>query len=181
MRAGLQRPDVRARVREDMHGRGFTLVETPRFFGHDSLPGPRKGAHLRPDDRKGWRKFPGLAQYRGWLERILRDALPDEPLSLASLEFRHEAAGTEEDEVDRWHVDGSYLRTVFTLYGPATIYREGRAERSVPGGRTLVMTAMDRARALGVHCTLHRRPGAGPERAVLIGSFVPRPEDELTT
>ncbi|MFI5460716.1 MAG: hypothetical protein ACHRXM_35330 [Isosphaerales bacterium] len=41
-------------------------------------------------------------------------------------------------------------------------------------GQTLVLTALDRARALGVPCTLHRRPGAGPERAVIVCSFEPR-------
>jgi len=34
---------------------------------------------------------------------------------------------------------------------------------SAPDGQTLLMTAMDRARVVGVPCTLHRRPGAGPE------------------
>ena len=33
---------------------------------------------------------------------------------------------------------------------------------------------MDRARAKGVRCTLHRRPGSGPERAVVVCSFEPR-------
>jgi hypothetical protein len=78
--------------------------------------------------------------------------------------------------VDKLHADGSYLRSVFTLYGPATIYRDQGAERPVLCGQTLLMTAMDRARARGVPCTLHRRPGAGPERAVIVGSFEPRPE-----
>src|SRR5262249_25537648 len=54
--------------------------------------------------------------------------------------------------------------------------RDGDAQRPVPRGQTLLMTAMDRARALGVPCTLHRRPGPGPERAVIVCSFEPRPE-----
>jgi hypothetical protein len=38
------------------------------------------------------------------------------------------------------------------------------------------MTAQNRARALRIPCTLHRRPGAGPERAVVVCSFEPRAE-----
>ena len=64
-------------------------------------------------------------------------------------------------------------------------YREGGtdllklldAELPVPRGQTLLLTALDRARALRLHCTLHRRPGAGPERAVIVGSFEPRLHD----
>ena len=97
-------------------------------------------------------------------------------MSLDSLEFRHEPAGSEDQQVDRLHADGSYLRSVCTLYGPATVYRDGNVERSVLDGYTLLMTALGRARAVGRPCTLHRRPGAGPERAVLVCSFEPRPE-----
>ena len=53
-------------------------------------------------------------------------------------------------------------------------HREAAAIESVPAGQTLLMTAMDRARARGVHCTLHRRPGTGAERAVIVCSFEPR-------
>ena len=100
--------------------------------------------------------------------------LPDEPLILEALEYRHEPAGYADKTVDALHADGSYLRAIYTLYGPTTVYRDGKVERSVPEGQTLVMTAMARARALGVPCTLHRRPGAGPERAVIVSSFEPR-------
>ena len=62
------------------------------------------------------------------------------------------------------------------LYGPTTVYRDGRAERSVPDGQTLLMTAQDRTKAVRVPCTLHRRPGAGPERAVIVCSFERRPD-----
>ena len=110
------------------------------------------------------------------MEGLLGAALPEEAVSLASLEFRHEPAGLEDPEVDRLHADGSYIRSVCTLYGPGTVYRDGREERPVPDGQTLLMTAMDRARAVGVPCTLHRRPGSGPERAVVVCSFEPRLE-----
>lgn len=38
----------------------------------------------------------------------------------------------------------------------------------------LLMTGMERARSVGVPCTLHRRPGPGPERTVVVCSFEPR-------
>src|SRR5260370_629630 len=50
------------------------------------------------------------------------------------------------------------------------------AERRVPGPQTLRMTAFGRARALGVPSTRHRRPGPGPERAVIVCSFEPQRE-----
>ena len=62
-----------------------------------------------------------------------------------------------------------------------TVYREGEVERPVPDGQTLLMTAQDRTRATRVPCTLHRRPGAGPERAVVVCSFEPRREDAALT
>src|SRR5262249_24485482 len=83
-------------------------------------------------------------------------------------------AGIVDEEVDRLHMDGSYIRTVHTLYGPTTIYREGKEEWPVPDGQTLLMTAQNRTRAVRVPCTLHRRPGPGPDRAVLVCSFEPR-------
>jgi hypothetical protein len=110
------------------------------------------------------------------LEALLAEALPEEAVSLDSLEFRHEPAGSEDRTVDRLHADGSYVRSVWTLYGPPTIYRDGKVERPVPDGQTLLMTAMGRARAVRRPCTLHRRPGAGPERAVIVCSFKPRSE-----
>jgi hypothetical protein len=73
-------------------------------------------------------------------------------------------------------VDGSYIRAVYTLFGPSTVYLDGDAERSVPCGPTLLMTALERCKATGLPCTLHRRPGSGPERAVIVCSFAPRPE-----
>jgi hypothetical protein len=87
--------------------------------------------------------------------------------------LRHEPAGAEDKEVDKLHADGSYLRSVYTVYGPTTIYRDGKLEHAVPSEQTLLMTAIDRARAMRIRCTLHRRPGAGPERAVIVCSFEP--------
>jgi hypothetical protein len=163
-------------MRLEMSERGFTLVDTPSFFDDGRFRRIKSSMTLLPSQGILWWKFPQLARYGCWLERLLGTTLPEEPLALAALEFRHEPAGTEAEEVDRLHADGSYLRAVYTLYGPTTVYRDGDAERSVPCGRTLLMTAMDRARALGVSCTLHRRPGDGLERAVIVCSLVPRPK-----
>jgi hypothetical protein len=159
-----------------MSGRGFTLVDTPRFFDDDLFLRLRRRRTVLPFHSPRWRKFPQLARYGCWLESLLDRALPEESLSLTALEFRHEDAGSVDADVDRLHADGSYVRTVCTLYGPATVYRDGNDQRAVPGGQTLVMTAFDRARARGVPCTLHRRPGPGPERAVIVCSFEPRRE-----
>jgi hypothetical protein len=163
-------------TRLEMLEQGFTLVDTPWFFDDDLfLRLKRRRTVLKFHDKRWW-KFPPLARYACWLEGVLTRALPEEALSLATLEFRHEPAGSEDPEVDRLHADGSYIRTVCTLYGPSTVYRDGDEERPVPDGQTLLMTALDRARVLPVPCTLHRRPGAGPERAVIVCSFEPRQE-----
>jgi hypothetical protein len=164
-------------VRREMLERGFTLLETPRFF--------ELGLRFRPEGRttvlaigsKRWRTIPELARYAAWLETLLKRALPDERLALTVLEFRHEPAGYEDKTVDRLHADGSYIRSVCTLYGQPTIYRDGKLEQPVPPGQALLMTAMQRAQLLGVHCTLHRRPGPGPERAVIVCSFEPCRKD----
>jgi hypothetical protein len=165
-----------ATVRQHMTGRGFALVETPPFFRAGRPPRLYdRRTTLRPGDAR-WRQFPWLARYAGWLGALLGKALPEEAVALRSLEFHYEPAGFEDRNVDRLHADGSYLRSVWTLYGPPTIYREQRVERPVPDGQTLLMTATGRAKAVGRPCTLHRRPGAGPERAVIVGSFEPRAE-----
>ena len=161
-------------ARLELLGRGFTLVDTPPFFDDGLFHRLKRSKTVLPFHSKRWWKYPQLARYGCWLEEVLTAALPEESVSLAGLEFRHECAGCTDQEVDRLHADGSYIRTVFTPYGPTTVYRDGDTERPVPHGRTLVMTAMDRARALRVPCTLHRRPGAGPERAVIVCSFAPR-------
>jgi hypothetical protein len=177
----MRRPRLAAKlvaaVRLEMSERGFALVRTPPFF--DDILFLRLGRArtvLQPDSDRWW-KLPGLARYVCWLESFLARALPDEFLLLAALEFRHEQAGSVDAVTDRLHADGSYLRSVYTPFGPSTVYRDADAQRPVPPGRTLLMTAVGRSAALGVPCTLHRRPGAGPERAVLVCSFEPRCED----
>jgi hypothetical protein len=170
----IRADDSIGRVRLQMQGRGFSLVATPPVFGAGALPKLKNRRMVLRADSKGWWKLPRLATYCRWLERVLSEALPEESLGLAELELRQEPAGAEDKEVDRLHADGSYLRSVYTLYGPTTIYRDGKIEHTVPSGQSLLMTAMARARAMRVHCTLHRRPGAGPERAVIVCSFEPR-------
>lgn len=167
-------------MRSDLLGRGFTLVDTPPFFDAGLFLRLRRTRTVLPAHGKRWWKFPQLARYACWLERLLGEALPEEAVALADLESRHEPAGSEDEEVDRLHADGSYLRAVHSPYGPTTVYRDGEAERPVPSGQTLLMTALERARALRVPCTLHRRPGAGPERAVIVCSFEPGPEQPLS-
>jgi hypothetical protein len=163
-------------VRQGMTGRGFALVNTPPFFGDDLVVRLKREKTVLSPQNKRWHRFQALARYACWLEDLLGAALPDEVVSLAALEFRHEPAGLEDAQVDRLHADGSYIRSVYTLFGPATIYREEGVDRPVPERRTLLMTATDRARAIHLPCTLHRRPGPGPERAVVVCSFEPSPE-----
>lgn len=167
------------KLRRDMSGPGFGLVDTPPFFDDGLLVRLRRQRTvlLAPDKR--WVRFPQLARYACWLELLLSEALPEEGVSLTALEYRHELAFSVDHEVDRLHADGSYIRSVYTLFGAATIYRDGGVERSVPHGQTLLMTAMARARAIRLPCTLHRRPGAGPERAVIVCSFEPSEEQPL--
>jgi hypothetical protein len=166
-------------VRREMRARGFTLLDTPSFCNDILFVRLKKTRLVLPPHDKRWRRFPQLARYGCWLEDLLGEALPDEAVSLASLEFRHEPAGYQDPQVDRLHADGSYLRAVYSLYGEPTLYREEGVERPVPHGQTLLMTALGRARAVHVPCTLHRRPGAGPERAVIVCSFEPPTEQPL--
>jgi hypothetical protein len=163
-------------VRRDMLGRGFSLVSTPALLDEDLRVRLNRRRMVLPYHGKLWLKLPRLARYACWLEELLARALPEEPVSLAALELRHEPAGSVDEDVDQLHADGSYIRSVLTLYGPTTLYWDGDAEWPVPSGQTLLMTAQDRARAVGVPCTLHRRPGAGPERAVIVCSLAPRQE-----
>jgi hypothetical protein len=116
-------------------------------------------------------RYPELARHAYWLESLLTLALSGELVALGALEFRHEPAGFTDVEVDQLHADGSYIRSVTTASGPGTVYRDGDAQVPVPDGYTLLMTALDRARGVGVLSTLHRRPGAGPERTVIVASF----------
>jgi hypothetical protein len=156
-----------------MMGCGFSLVDASSFFDDGSLlrlSSPRTEFHSHG---KRWRRFPELARYACWLETLLEAALPEEAVALTSLDFRREPAGFEDQEIGRLHADGSYIRSVYTLYGPTTIYRDEGVERSVSEGQTLLMTAMDRAKAVRRPCTLHRRPGAGAERALIVCSFEP--------
>jgi hypothetical protein len=180
LRAELRAPRLTGELvggaRRDMVGRGLSLVNTPWFFDDGLFLRLKRRRTVMPFHCQRWWKFPQLARYGSWLERLLGEALPEEHLSLAALELRREPAGSVDEQVDRLHADGSYVRSVYTLYGPTTVYRDGGAEHSVPDGQTLLMTAQDRARALGLPCTLHRRPGAGPERAVVVCSFEPRQE-----
>jgi hypothetical protein len=161
-------------VRQDMLERGFALVDTPSLPDDCLSPRTKRSrTTLRSGDKKWWR-FPPLARYGCWLEELLGQSLPEEAVCLVSLEFRHERAGLVDQQVDGLHADGSYIRSVLTLYGPTTIYRQGKVEQPVPEGQTLLMTAQDRTRARRIPCTLHRRPGAGAERAVIVCSFEPR-------
>jgi hypothetical protein len=162
-----------AEVRREMSGRGFALVDAPPFCDDGPIRALRKDRLVLASHDNRWWKYPELARYACWLERLLGRALPEEGVALVALEFRHEEAGAVDEEVDRLHADGSYVRSVCTLHGPSTLYLDDRVERAVPHGQTLLMTAMERARAVGRPCTLHRRPGAGPERAVIVGSFEP--------
>jgi hypothetical protein len=170
--------DIAGDVRREMLGPGFALVDTPRFFELGMLLRLKGRKTVLPFDSNRWWTFPQLARYACWLESLLDDALTEESLSLTALEFRHEPAGSVDKTVDRLHIDGSYLRSVCAIHGPTTFYWDRKTEKSVPAGQTLLMTAMGRAKATGVHCTLHRRPGAGPERAVIVCSFEPRGEQK---
>lgn len=167
-------------VRLEMASRGFALVGTPPIFDDLGDRLRRRRTTMSFHDKR-WRQFPQLARYGCWLEELLGQAMPEEGVALSSLEFRREPAGSIDEEVDRLHADGGYVRTVFTLFGPATVYRHRGTEQPVPGGQTLLMTAMNRAKAVGVPCTLHRRPGAGPERAVIVCSFDPSGERQPVT
>lgn len=161
-------------VRQGMQGPGHCCVEAPCLFDRGQHGQLRRHRTILSPDSPQWHRFPELARYVCWLEALLGEALPQECLGLASLEHRHERAGLVDEAVDRLHADGSYVRAVYTLYGRPTLYRDGTNERPVPDGQTLLMTAMSRARALRIPCTLHRRPGPGPARALIVCSFEPR-------
>jgi hypothetical protein len=165
-----------ASVRREMLERGFSLVDMPPLLDGGRFPELKKKKMVMTCDCMRWWQFPQLAVHACWLESLVSEALPEESVSLVALDYRYEQASFEDRTVDRLHADGSYVRSVYTLYGASTLYREEDNEHSVPRGRALLLTAMSRARALGLHCTLHRRPGPGPERAVIVCSFEPRYE-----
>jgi hypothetical protein len=162
---------VRA-VRQDMLDRGFALVKTPRCIGGFGPSRLNRSIALRSLARDD--KFPALTRYGLWAESLIRNLLPEEHVCLTALELRHEAANHTDKQVDRLHADGSYIRSLYTLSGPSTVYRDRKTEQSVPAGNTIFMTAIGRARTMGVPCTLHRRPGRGMERTIIVCSFEPR-------
>ena len=159
-------------ARQEMLDRGFALVKTPRCVANCSSARLNGSVTLRSLTRDC--RFPALTRYGLWAESLIRNALPEEYVCLTALELRHEAASHTDKQIDRLHADGSYIRSVFTLHGPSTIYRAGKTQRSVPFGTTIFMTAIGRARTIGVPCTLHRRPGRRMERTVIVCSFKPR-------
>jgi hypothetical protein len=159
---------LRARMRRE----GFALVTTPPIRLSPTLIRGRKNRVLTSlDSRCSWR-FPELVNYGEWLQRLIQQTLPEERLQLGTLEFRFERGGLVDKEVDRIHADGGYIRSLHLLWGLSTFYRNGKIEQIVPKGQTLLMTAMDRARKLHVPCTLHRRPEANSERALIVCSFI---------
>jgi hypothetical protein len=158
-------------VRIDMRVPGFHILDTLRLA--ESIPLITRTIEL-PMGCRQWRKFPQLARYALWVESLLQQALPEELICLDRLEYRIEAANSQEPDVDQWHVDGSYVRSACTVQGMSTIVLHQEIERAIPLKQTLLMTAMGRGRSLRIPCTLHRRPGAGPARAVIVCSFESR-------
>ena len=168
--------EIVAWVRQEMLERGFTRVDTPSLPFDRLFLGWKETETAFPLTDKRWEKIPQFARCGCWLEELLHVALPEEALVLVAMEYRQEPAGYADKVVDRLHADGSYVRSVCTLYGPPTVYRDGKAEVTMPPKQTLLMTAMERARTLRVPCTLHRRPGAAPKRGVIVCSLEPRHE-----
>ncbi len=157
-----------------MMGRGFALVPTPLCPG-DHLLKELKGARTAPrPGSKRWSRFPHLHRYRCWLERLLVQALPEETLRLVDLDVRHEPAGSANPLVDKLHADGLYVRSVWTLYGPTTIYRDGRAEPLRPARPNFVDDGHGPRK--GTRSALHAPPpsrrGTGTSRdRVLVCEF----------
>ena len=80
-------------ARVELLGRGFTLVDTPPSFDDGLFRRLKRSKTVLPFHSKRWWNYPQLARYGCWLEEFLRAALPEESVSLAALEFRHEPAG----------------------------------------------------------------------------------------
>lgn len=158
-------------LRTELLEKGFALLPTPRLHVDEALPRGKKDRILAPFFSRRSERFPELARYGRWLDSLLRQALPEECLGLDTLEYRFERAKLVIDEVDKLHADGGYIRSLYTLAGPPTVYLHARKEHIVPFGRTLVITAFGRARKVRVPCTLHRRPGSGIERTLIVGTF----------
>jgi hypothetical protein len=150
--------------------RGFTLLKTPKAVHDVLLPALKRSVTVRSLEGQ---RFPGLPCYGAWVQWLLQMLLPEERICLTTLEYRYEPANHADEQIDRLHADGAYLRSAYTLSGASTIFRDAKTERSVPPGFTILMTAIGRARAIRVPCTLHRRPGRGMERSVIICSFEP--------
>jgi hypothetical protein len=161
-----------AGVRLDMLGRGFALVDTPPFDDRLSDQLRRRRTTLRAGDSRWW-KFPQLARYGCWLEALLRRALPEEAISLAALEFRHERAGLVDEEVDGLHADGSYIRSarcragaggdrLLVRAGPGASGAGGRLPPGCPGASAGPGRCAARARGKKVRRAARRQP-ANPQ------------------
>src|SRR6516162_8061313 len=86
-------------ARVELLGRGFTPVDTPPFSDDGLLRRLKRSKTVLPPHSKRWWKYPQLARYGCWLERLLGAGLPEESVSLAALEFRHEPDGSTDQEV----------------------------------------------------------------------------------
>src|SRR5262245_35718991 len=77
-----------SRVRLEMLERGFSLVDTPSFLDDGLFRRLKRSKTVLPFHSKRWWNYPQLARYGCWLEWLLGEALPEESVSLAALEFR---------------------------------------------------------------------------------------------
>jgi hypothetical protein len=161
-------------LRAQMHGPGYASVSGPSVQISDVLSRGKKNRVLTPFGSRQTLRFPELAQYGLWLESLVQEALWEEGLQLHSLEYRFEREGLADETVDKIHVDGGYIRSVYSLLGQPTVFMAAKEEQVVSPGQTFVMTAFERARQVRVPCTLHRRPGGNSERALIVCTFISR-------
>jgi hypothetical protein len=161
-----------ARVRRELKGQGYSLVNTEHFFKPnfcwDTQAGCVPGNYT--DFKYAWTRT-----YADWQKDLLNAALPEEkifsptyPLSLRVTENGYFIAGNgcpitcypvpKVDNSERPHTDGAWIRAMATVEGAPTILCLNTGPTAIPFRHTLFVTGHDREISLNIPSTVHLKP-----------------------
>jgi hypothetical protein len=107
-----------------------------------------------------------LRQYHDEMSWLLHEALPQEWFYCETVETRT-GQGTH-----YWHIDGGYLRVLFTVQGEGTIAaRSFKDDVATPPGYAIIMTGQQRSWKVGIGETWHTAPKDSAGRRLLLLNF----------
>jgi len=107
-----------------------------------------------------------LKKYYDEMSWLLHEALPEEWFYCETVEAR-----TSQSQF-YWHIDGGYLRVLFSIRGDGTIAgRKFDDNVPTPHGYALIMTGQQRAWKTGIQETWHTAPKSDDGRRLLLLNF----------